>query len=203
MVDQPLGPRVHRVEHFEPALVVGRQEIDELGLQLERLAVCLAPLRLAYRVEQHFDRLRIPALGRPSEVQRGFREMPGLKQRARGLPVQQPPAGGTGGLVDDVANEWVLDLVSNVAGAFLLDHDPRVDQLGEDRTNFFERSTRERRQIAERNRPAHHRDQLEQALWRGIQAAQLRGHAIGQALGQAAEMRSRQIAPFGQERTQQ
>ena len=97
----------------------------------------------------------------------------------------------------------MLDLVSKLAGAFLLDHDPRVDQLGEDRTNFFERPTRERRQIAERNRPAHHRDQLEQALRRGIQAAQLRGHAIGQALGQAAEMRSRQIAPFGQERTQQ
>ena len=87
VVDQPLGARVHRLEHLEPALVVRGQQVDELRLQLERLAVRLAPLGLAHRVEQHLDRLRIPALGRAGEVQR--RPRPGARSGA----ASAPPAG--------------------------------------------------------------------------------------------------------------
>ena len=87
VVDQPLRARVHRLEHLEPALVVGGQQVDELGLQLERLAVGLAPLGLAHRVEQHLDRLGIAALGRAGEVQRRLRQVSGLEAASA------PPAG--------------------------------------------------------------------------------------------------------------
>ncbi len=164
VVDQPLGARVHRLEHLEPALVVGGEEIDELGLELERLAVRLAPFGLAHRVQQHLDRLRIAPLSRAGEVQRRLGEVPGLEQRAGGLPVQQPALSGTRCLVDHVANERVLELIAELTASLLLVHDPRLDQLGQDRAHFLERLSSQRRQVAERNRPSHHRQQLEHAL---------------------------------------
>ena len=72
VVDQPLRALVHRIQHLEPAGVVGREQVDELGLQLERLAVGLASLGLAHRVQQHVDGLGVSALGRAGVVQRGL-----------------------------------------------------------------------------------------------------------------------------------
>jgi hypothetical protein len=57
VVDQPLGALIHRIQHLEPSGVVGRQQLDELGLQLERLAISLASFGLAHRVQEHVDRL--------------------------------------------------------------------------------------------------------------------------------------------------
>jgi hypothetical protein len=78
VVDQPLGARVHRLEHLEPTLVVGGQEVDKLGLELERLAVRLAAFGLAHRVQQHLDRLRVASLSRS----RAHRPAPPLPRSA-------------------------------------------------------------------------------------------------------------------------
>src|SRR5579872_5826006 len=115
-------------------------------------------------------------------MQRGLREMPRLTEGACRLSVQEPPPSATSGLVDDVADERMLDLVPKLAGAFVLDHNPLADQFGEDRPDFLERSSRECGQITERNRSAHDRHQLEHLLRCRLQAAQLRYHALGQAL---------------------
>ena len=89
VIDQPLGARVvHRLEHLEPALVVGRQQLDQLGLQVQRLPERLAALGLAHRVQQHLDRLRVAAFGRAGEVDRRLRQVPGAQERAPRLTVQ-------------------------------------------------------------------------------------------------------------------
>ena len=76
VVDQPLRARVHRLEHLEPALVVGGQQVHELRLEVERLTERLAPLCLAHGVQQHLDRLGIAALGGAGKVQRCLRQVP-------------------------------------------------------------------------------------------------------------------------------
>ena len=80
VVDQPFGAGVHRLQHFEPTRVVLGQEIDELGLQFERLTVRLAPLGLSHRVEQHIHRLRVAPVGRAGEVQRRLGQVSGLSR---------------------------------------------------------------------------------------------------------------------------
>jgi len=104
---------------------------------MERLAVCLSPFGLAHCIQQHVDRLRIAALRRAGEVQRRLGEVAGLKQRARGLPVQQPTLCSSGRLVDDIANERVLELVPELAAPLPLVNDPPLDQLGQDRTHLL------------------------------------------------------------------
>ena len=203
VVDQPLRARVHRLEDLQPALVVGRQQLDELGLQVERLPERLSPLGLAHGVQQHLDRLGVAALGGAGEVQRRLGQVPGSQQRAPRLPVQDPPPGAARRLVDDVANERVVELVAQLAAALLLDHDPRLDELGQHRPDLLERARRQRRQVAERHRPPHHRQALQHAARCRVESAQLRRDAVGEPFGQAPQMRSLEIAPLLHERPQQ
>ena len=149
MVDEPLRARVHRLEHLEPALVVGRQQLDELGLEVERLAERLPALGLAHGVQEHVDRLRVAPLGRAGEVQCRFGQVPCTQQRARRLPMQHAPRGAAGRLVDDVADERVIELVVELAAALLLDHDARPDELREHGSNLLERAGGQRRQVPE------------------------------------------------------
>jgi hypothetical protein len=76
VVDHPLRLPVHRLEHVKPALVAGRQDVGQLGEQVERLPERLSLLGLAHGVEQNPHRLVIAGLGRPGEVQRGLGEPP-------------------------------------------------------------------------------------------------------------------------------
>jgi hypothetical protein len=170
-------------------LIAGRQQLDELGLQLQRLPERLPPLGLAHRVQQHLDRLGIAALRRAREVQRRLRQVPGAQQRAPRLPVQDPPPRAVRRLVDHVAHEGVIELVAQLAAALLLDHDPRLDELGQHRPDLLQRVGRQRRQVAQRRRPPHHRQPLQHAARRRLEPAQLGGDALGQPLGEAAQMR--------------
>ena len=190
VVDQPLRARVHSLEHLEPAQVVRGQQVHELRLEVERLTERLASLCLTHGVQQHLDRLGIAALGGPGKVQRCLREVPATEQRARRLPVQHPPAGATGRLVDDIAHERVVQLIAQLAATLLLDHDPRRDELGEDRPDLLERAPRQRCQVAQRHRAPHHRQQLQHPSRRCGEPAKLRDDALGQPLGQALQMRA-------------
>ena len=68
VVDHPLGPPRHRRQDLQPAVVVGRQQLDKRSQDRQRLTVCLPPLGLAQAFPEGLDRLPISDLGRPSEV---------------------------------------------------------------------------------------------------------------------------------------
>ena len=203
VVDEPLGARVHRLQHLEPALVIRGQEVDELRLQLERLAVRLASLGLAHGVEQHFNRLRIPPHGGTGEMQRGLRQPSRPQQRARRLPVQQPAPRTAGRLVDDVADQRVLHDVAELAAPLLLDHDPRVHQLGQVGRDLLERSPGQHGHIAQRHRPPDDSQQLEHALRVRVEPAQFRGDPLRETLGQATQVRREKVTLLLEKRPEQ
>ena len=99
---------------------------------------------------------------------------PDRQQRARSLPVQNPPAGPAGGLVDDVANERVMQLIAELAAALLLDHHAGRGRARRESARAPPTSFPSAPSVAERHRPPHHRQQLQNPSRRGIEPAKLR-----------------------------
>jgi hypothetical protein len=74
MIDDPLRLPRQRLEHAEPALVAGWDELDERVEDRERLAVGAALLGLSDRIAKYGDGLVVPDLRRAGEVCGGFAE---------------------------------------------------------------------------------------------------------------------------------
>ena len=92
VIDQPLRPPVHRLEYLQPARVGGGQQLDQFGLQIERLAERLALLGLAHRVEQHLDRLVVPGSAERAKWSAASASCPERSDRAA-WRCSDPPAG--------------------------------------------------------------------------------------------------------------
>jgi len=109
VVNHPFRLPVHCPEHVEAARVGGRQDLDQLGKQVERLPECLALLSLADRIEQDPHRLLIARQGRTGEMQRGLGQPPGLQQRPGGLAMQGALARPADLLVDTsvISGCWI------------------------------------------------------------------------------------------------
>ena len=115
MVDDPVGPPGHGLEHLEPAWVVRVQDIEQRGQQGQRLGVEVALLGLPDRTDQGVHRFRIAGVGRAEKVRRGRTEVARRDERAADKPVKGAAAGAADALVDGILNQRMGDLVAQPA----------------------------------------------------------------------------------------
>jgi hypothetical protein len=100
VIDRPVRPPGERVEHVQPTLIAGRDELDQRVQDRERLAVRSAQLRLPDGVAKRFDRLLVSDLRAEREVGSCFSQPTRGQQRPSNEAVQPAPPRTADALID-------------------------------------------------------------------------------------------------------
>ncbi len=133
MVDHPLRLPRQRFEDVQPALVAGRDELDQGVEDHQRLVVGAPFLGLPNSVAERPNRLIVADLGGAREVGSSLAEPSRRQQRAAGEAMQSAPPDLADLLIDRLLQQRMGELVAQIPAVLRFGHELRANEWLEHR----------------------------------------------------------------------
>ena len=128
MVDPPIRLPRQRSEDIQPALVAGRDELDQSVEDRQRLVVGAPFLGLPNGVAESPNRPWSPDFGGAGEVGSSLAEPSRCHQRATGEAMHSPPTYLADPLIDRLLQKRMGELVVQVPAMLRFRHEPRTER---------------------------------------------------------------------------
>ena len=133
MINHPIRLPRQRLEDIQPALVAGRDELDQGVEDQERLVIGAAFLCLSNSVPERPDSLVVPNLGGACEVGSSLAEPSRCQKRATCEAMQTPPPDLADSLIDRFLQQRVGELVTQLPAVLHFRHELGADERLEHR----------------------------------------------------------------------
>jgi hypothetical protein len=203
MVDHPLSLPRQRLEHIQPTIIAGRDELDQGVEKQERLVVRAALLGLSNGVSERPDGLVVPNLGGAREVGSSLTEPRRFEKRASCKAMQGPPPDLADSLIDRLLQQRMAEFVAQLSAVLRFRDELRADEWLENRRNAVRCQAGDGRENRCLDAAAEDRERLKHRDGGFVECAQPRLDALGKILRQPSQHRRRQICALVQKRFQQ